>query len=142
MGFTSIVPRVTEEPQTVMKPFIALMMMAAAASAEVTSNSAINSAGNPNVAGSPMANAGFNGNMMSTTFAESRHADTYGAPAAPIVDSYSSPQASAWAADPAPAAAYPYSFTQSKYTTLTYLEYQEPLYRAMSLKIKRDLVEC
>merc|ERR1719471_2365416 len=99
-----------------MKPFIALMMMAAAAaSAEVTSNSAINSAGgNPNVvAGSPMANAGFNGNMMSTTFAESRHADTYGAPAAPIVDSYSSPQASAWAADPAPAAAYPYSFTQS-----------------------------
>ena len=104
-----------------MKPFIALMMMAAAASAEVTSNSAINSAGgNPNVvAGSPMANAGFNGNMMSTTFAESRHADTYGAPAAPIVDSYSSPQASAWAADPAPAAAYPYSFTQSKYTTLT-----------------------
>ena len=89
--------------------------MAAAASAEVTSNSAINSAGNPNVvAGSPMANAGFNGNMMSTTFAESRHADTYGTPAAPIVDSYSSPQASAWAADPAPAAAYPYSFTQSK----------------------------
>lgn len=96
-----------------MKPFIVAMMAAAAVSAEVASNANINA--KTNEAFQPMANAGFNNNMMANNnmYAESRHADTYGAPSAPIVDSYSSPQASAWAADPTPAA-YPYSFTQSK----------------------------
>ena len=103
-----------------MKPFIVALMAAAAVSAEVATNANINSEYKANP-GSPMANAGFNNNMMNNNmYAESRHADTYGAPAAPIVDSYSSPAASAWASDPAPAA-YPYSFTQSKDTYLMIL---------------------
>jgi len=43
-------------------------------------------------------------------FAESRNAgDSYGAPSAPIVDSYSSSSNAAWANDPVPQA-YPYNF--------------------------------
>ena len=78
-----------------MKTFVCLLAVAATmAAAEV------------NVA--PGGSAGPN-NLHQAQFAESRQADTYGAPAAPLVDSYGAPSAPSSAWSEVPSASY-YNF--------------------------------
>ena len=98
-----------------MKPFIVALMAAAAVSGEVVTSNANGLNPGPVSNNNGNGNTGYNtntGGFVSTPFAEARHAgDTYGAPSAPIVDSYSSPPSNVW---PEAANAYPYSFAPSK----------------------------
>jgi|ERR1711877_2106 len=95
-----------------MKPFVVTLLALAAASAEI--NVAPGGPSGPNnLMGTSSNIVGQNsasGGLPTSVFAESRNAgDSYGAPSAPIIDSYSSSSNAAWASDPAPQA-YPYNF--------------------------------
>ena len=97
-----------------MKPFVVTLLALAAASAEINvapggpsgPNNLMGTSNNIVGGQSSVSSSG----LPTSVFAESRNAgDSYGAPSAPIIDSYSSSSNAAWASDPAPQA-YPYNF--------------------------------
>merc|ERR1712014_555282 len=95
-----------------MKPFVVTLLALAAASAEI--NVAPGGPSGPNnlmgTSSNIVGQSSASGGLPTSVFAESRNAgDSYGAPSAPIIDSYSSSSNAAWASDPAPQA-YPYNF--------------------------------